>query len=208
MTLPDDERGDLLRYLPKPVRLILPDSSTDGEIVAFSGVIGNLFRNSNAFAPQTFTLAADSTTLTAISDVYGTNSAFPTVAGALYKFEFSVWIRKTTAGTVTFTLTNTQTYTRLNAYGFHSVATGGSSTTTIPLASNVEGLTTAGSVVMITTSLSTNTDHFAFIRAFASIGTAGNIRLRVTPSAGNVVVQAGSMYEVTRLPTTNSGFVA
>lgn len=62
-----------------------------------------------------------------------------------------------------------------------------------------------------TGSLTTGVNHAAIIRVSyeAHATLSGNVRLRVTSSAGTVTPLEGSYYEVTRIPTTNLGaFVA
>lgn len=158
---------------------------------------------------QMFRLAANGGALgPTIADFFGANSAFPTVLNGVYEFIFHVYFLKTTAGQVTFTITNTQAYTNLvGDYLMTPVGgiAGNGATTKAGIVTN----TTAAIALPITGSLTLSTNHCAIIRVLAECGTAGNIRLRVTSSAGTVTPLRGSFYTVRRLPAANVGtFVA
>lgn len=158
---------------------------------------------------QIFRLTADGSAIgAAIADYFGANSAFPFVLNSIYLLEFWLFYLKTTAGTVTYTLTNTQTYTNLDAEYFQSAAAG----ITPNAASTTAGVnkqTTAATALPATASLTTAVEHFCYLKAIAEMGTAGNVRLRVTSSAGTITPRRGSFYKATRLSGANVGtFVA
>lgn len=157
-----------------------------------------------------FMPAADGSAISTIADMFGANSAFPVAAAGRYLVEARVWYRKTTAGTVTFTLTNTQTPVNVEGWYVNSAAAG-MGTAAAPLAAGIEGSTSAATALPATASLTTNTDHYVEI-VFVFTGhatTAGNARLRVAASAGSVTLQRGSYFRVQRLPAGNVGtFVA
>lgn len=156
-----------------------------------------------------FRLAADGSALgSGIADYFGANSAFPTVANGIYEFNFYCWFLKTTAGTVTWTLTNTQVYTNLVAEVMAGPAAGIATAGTAQ-SWGIFGTTTAAAALPASASLTTAVNHYHHIRALAEVGTAGNIRLRATESAGTITPRRDSYYTVSRLAPGNVGsFVA
>jgi hypothetical protein len=166
-------------------------------------------------AEHVFKLDADLAAIgPTIADFFGANSAFPFVLNGDYEFEFWLVFLKTTAGTVIWTLTNTQAYTNLSAVLDTDAATGsaaGANSAIAPNAINratMSKWTTAAAAFGASGSLTTNTQHIHRIAARAMCGTAGNIRLRATLSAGTVTPLAGSFYKVRRLPANTGAFVA
>jgi hypothetical protein len=143
----------------------------------------------------------------AIADYFGANSSFPTVLNAVYELNFYLYFLKTTAGTVTFTLTNTATYTNLVAFWEGAVITGIAATGAMSGAGIVT-TTTAAAAMPVTGSLSSGANHFYHIYALAEVGTAGNIRLRATESAGTITPLRGSYYTARRLAAGNVGIFA
>lgn len=143
----------------------------------------------------------------AIADYFGANSSIPTVTNGVYEITFYLRYLKTTAGTVTYTITNTQTYTNITADYVQS-AVGGIATNAATTAAGIVTTTTAAAALPVTASLTTAVNHRAVIRAVAEVGTAGNIRLRVTSSAGTVTPLRGSYYTVRRLYAGNVGTFA
>lgn len=143
-----------------------------------------------------------------IADFFGTNSAFPTVTNGVYEIVWTVYFLKSTAGTVTWTITNTQAYTNLNAEYVGSVV-GGIAAVGTAATAGIVNQTTAASALPVTGSLTTAVNHKFVIRAIVECATAGNIRLRVTCSAGTVTPLRGCFYTVRRLYAGNVGtFVA
>lgn len=160
-------------------------------------------------ATHRFALTANGAAIgPAIADYFGTNSSFPTILNGVYEFVFHVYYLKTTAGQVTYTITNTQTYTNLVADYVQS-AVGGIATNASSTAAGIVTTTAASAALPITASLTTGVNHVAVIRCIAECGTAGNIRLKVTNSAGTITPLRGSYYTVRRLSAANIGtFVA
>lgn len=143
-----------------------------------------------------------------IADFFGANSAFPTVANGIYELIAHVCFTKTTAGTVTFTLTNTQTYASVSAQIEHTAAAG-MGTQAAPTRGGITGVTTAAAALPASPSLTDAVNHGATIRAILECNAAGNIRIQVTSSAGTVTPQRGSFYTVRRINSANIGtFVA
>jgi len=161
------------------------------------------------FATQIFRLTSDGGAIGAgIADYFGANSAFPTVLNGVYLLEFHCYFLKSTAGTVTWTLTHTQTLTNLNAFWIGNVITGFGATGAVSGA-GVDKQTSAATALPVTGSLTTAVDHYYKITAVVQCATAGNIRLRATESAGTITPRQGSYYTATRLSGGNVGtFVA
>lgn len=180
--------------------------STDGTIRKYDDSISAV---SECLSDSVFRLTANGAAIgAAIADFFGANSSFPTDTNGIYEIKFYLKYLKTTAGTVTYTITNTQTYTNIVASYIQSPAAG--------IATNA-GLTGAGIVTTtaaaaalpVTASLTTAVNHFAIIYCIAECATAGNIRLRVTESAGTVTPLRGSFYRARRIGSGNVGsFVA
>lgn len=139
-----------------------------------------------------------------IADFFGTNSAIPTVTNGIYVIDFYCYYLKTTGGAVTYTVTNTQTYTNLVAHWLNTAAStglaGGGSTL-----GGVVTTTTAAAALPATSSLTTGTNQYVEIHATAECATAGNIRLQVTSSAGTVTPLRGSKFFVRRIGSANVG---
>lgn len=142
-----------------------------------------------------------------IADVFPATSSFPTVTNGIYVFEFYLNFLKTTAGTVTWALVNTQTYTNLVARMLMTnvAGIGGGASQIL----GIVATTSAGGAFGASPSLNSAVNHRHEIHALAECGTAGNIRLRATQSAGTITLLRGSYYTVRRLPAANVGiFVA
>lgn len=156
-----------------------------------------------------FMLTADGSALgPTIADFFGANSSLPTITNGIYELTFYCSFLKTTAGTVQWTITNTQSYTNLIANEILSNAAGigaAANSATAGIVSN----TTAAIALPATNSLTTAVNHTHQIKAIVEAGTAGNIRLRVTSSAGTVTPLRDSFYTAQLFPSATLGtFVA
>lgn len=162
-----------------------------------------------ATVQQIFRLAANGSAIgSAIADYFGANSAFPTVTNGIYELTFYCYFLKTTDGTVTWTITNTQTYTNIAAHYQQSIGTG-IATVGDAVSAGIVTTTTAAAALPVTGTVTGGANHWAIIRATAECGTAGNIRLRATESAGTITPLRGSYYTARRLFAGNVGtFVA
>jgi len=154
---------------------------------------------------QIFRLVANGAAIgPGIADYFGATSALPTVTNGVYELTYHLRYLKTTAGTVTYTITNTQSYTNITAHWMQT-AVGGIGATGTTGGAAIQGVTSAAAALPATGSLTTAVSHSAFIRVVAECGTAGNIRLRVTSSAGTITPQRGSYYTARRLFAGNVG---
>ena len=142
-----------------------------------------------------------------IADVFGSNSAFPTVLNGVYEIEIELWFLKTTAGTVTFTLTHTQTYTNLVADWEMCPATG-LGTQGAMVKAGIVSNTTAAAALPASASLTDAANFKVVIKATMECGTAGNVRLRATSSAGTITPLRGSKFKARRLYAGNVGTYA
>jgi hypothetical protein len=152
------------------------------------------------------------TGITTIADVYGANSAIPLIANSFYEIEFAFHsIQSSAGGTYTLTLTtstNTVT-TRLDArYLTNPIA--GLGTVGTPQTAGVIGATGTTLIQALpVTGLMAIANHTVKVFAFIAVGaTGGNIRLRLTSSAGTATIQIGSYYRVKRMPAASTGTFA
>lgn len=160
---------------------------------------------------QIFRLPSDSGTIGGtIADAFGTTSAFPHAAGGIYLIEWFLFYLKTTAATVTYTITSTQTPVNINAWYVQSPAAGISANAGTTEAGANKSTSTA-LALPATASLTNGADHQAVVTAIyeANASNAGNVRMRVTCGSGTLTMRRDSFYRVRRLPAGNSGtFVA
>lgn len=146
----------------------------------------------------------------AIADYFGTNSAVTLAAASVYELEFELFFTKTTAGTVTFTLTSDNAPVNLNAYWIGTAVGGVGTAAASPQAALVASTATAAALPA-TGSLTTAVNHHYIIKVVLNTHAtlAETIRLRITSSAGTVTPLRNSRYTVKNLTTDNSGtFVA
>lgn len=156
---------------------------------------------------QIFRLTADGAAIgPTIANFYGATSGMPLDSSTFYEVEYCVQFTKTTAGTVTFTMTfsnapilNTATYVGTPVGGVGTVGTA-------QTAAIVKSTATAGALPA-TGSLTTGVNHYYTIKAVfqANATTGGTLNLQATSSAGTITPLAGSYYKITRLPSANTG---
>lgn len=156
-----------------------------------------------------YRLTADSSALASatIADYFPSPSSLPTVAGAAYEIIYYLWFTKTTAGTVVYTITSTTAPTR-QKIDYVMTPVGGVGTVGTPQTAGVKGTTSTALATPASGSLTTAVDHRAIVRVLYTANTAGNVRLRITPSAGTVTPLADSFYVARRLPGNTGIFVA
>jgi len=153
---------------------------------------------------------ADGTTTTAatIADFFPATSSIALSATSLYEIECWCYFRKTTAGTVTFTMAASSAPTWMNGSYVSSPITGINATGATPTGSagSTGALTAAWAA---TGSLTTAVNHsFRFtIRILTNAAT--NWRMRFTSNTGTTQSLIGSYYIVRELPAASTGvFVA
>jgi hypothetical protein len=163
------------------------------------------------FTPTTqyFRLTSDGSAITTIANFFGATSGSTLVANAFYEFEAVVYLLKTTAGTVTFTMTFSNAPVNNNAYYVGTPITGVGTQGTAQSAGLVKSTATAGALPA-TGSLSNGVNHQFTIRAMfqANATTGGTLNLQLTSTATNATPLTGSYYKLTRLPAANTGAFA
>jgi hypothetical protein len=190
--------------------MTVPDAGTmeyDGVTLAFTpDVVG-----SRGYVPAVnlFRLAANGTAIgPAISNFFGANSAASIGAGADYLLEAFCFFTKTTAGTVTVTLTCSQTPIAIAGTLDYGAVAGGNAT---GAANRISQFNTTTGAFGASGSLTTAVNHAFVVRAIIETHATnnGNIRINFTSSAGTVTPLRNSYYKITRIPTGNYGnFVA
>ncbi len=144
-----------------------------------------------------------------IADFFGATSAIPLPAASAWELEAKLFYLKSTAGTVTYTLTNSAaSYTNIAAYFEQSAAAGIGTASTSQVGAGIVTTTTAAAALPATTSLTDAVNHFAIIHAIIEMNAAGNIRLRCTESAGTITPLRGSRIKLVRVAPNTGNVVA
>lgn len=155
-----------------------------------------------------FKLTANGSNITTIANFFGANSNIALVADGYYDIEIILYYLKTTAGTVTWTLTNSAAPTIQNIYYEMSPVTGivappGTATMLVGQAVN-----STAAYTVVTASLTTAVNHYARFRIQLDNGTGTSLKIQATASAGTITPLAGSIWTSRRLNTTNNGTYA
>lgn len=153
--------------------------------------------------------AAGATIGTTIANYFGTNSNISLVASAFYEIEIHLFYLKTTAGTVTWTLTNSAAPTGQNIYYGMSPVTGivAPPGTATELDGQLYNDATAARTV-VTASLTTAVNHYAYFKIFLINGTGTNLKIQATCSAGTITPGIGSWWIAKRRSSGNVGIFA
>ena len=155
---------------------------------------------------QIFRLTASLSAIgSAIANFFGPTSSIQLAGGGIYEIEAYCTFTKTTAGTVTVTVSSSLAPVNLNGILQYGAAAGGSNTgaaNQIAIAASTATAAAFGASV----SLATLAGHAFTIRLLVeSNASNSNLRFLFTESAGTVTPLRGSYYKVTRLPSGNSG---
>lgn len=158
---------------------------------------------------NTYRQTADGTAIGPTIADYFTTAAFTMAAGGIYEIEYDIYFTKTTAGTVTFTLTTAQTPVNVVA-SYVGTAVGGNATVGTAQTAAVTGGATTTTALPATGSLTTGVNHHYIIKAVVegNATTAGTVKLQVTSSAGTTTTLRGSSYTIRQLPSANIGAFA
>ena len=154
-------------------------------------------------------LTADGSTISTIANFFGATSNISLVANAYYEIEIMLVFLKTTAGTLTVTLTNSAAPTSQNIYWEQSPITGvvappGTATALTGFA--VKDATAAKAIV--TGTLTTGVDHYIFIKIQLQNGTGTSLKIQGTASAGTITPRHGSYWKARRMSPNNIGTFA
>lgn len=149
--------------------------------------------------------------ITTIADFFGSNDGIGNVASGVYEIEWHCyWAHSVTGtGTITWTIVATTNWTNLVAE-YVQCPVAGIATVGAPQTAGVIASAAASSIALPVTGANTAVaNHYAKISSVIESGTAGNIRLKMTASAGTATPARDSFFRVRRLPALNAGtFVA
>jgi len=159
---------------------------------------------------QIFKLTASGSAIgPGIANYFGATSGVSLETSAYYELEAELFFLKTTAGTVTFTLTFTQAPISATAY-YSGSPVGGVGTVGSPQTAAVLNSTSTATAMPVTGTLTTTVNHqykiYAIFQANATTG--GTLNLQITSSAGTTTSLALSNYKVRRIATANVGAFA
>lgn len=157
-----------------------------------------------------FRLTSDGTAIgPGIANFFPGTSGVALDTSIFYEIEAYLYFTKTTAGTVTFTMTFSQAPINNNAYYVGTPVGGVGTVGTSQTAALAKSTATAGALP-VTGSLTTAVNHQYVIGSLfqANATTGGTINLQITSSAGTVTPLAGSYYKLTRMPSANTGTFA
>jgi len=157
-----------------------------------------------------FRLTSDITAFgPAIANYFGTTSGVPLDNNIFYELEANLFFTKTTAGTVTFTMTFTNAPVNNNAW-YVGTPVGGIGTVGTPQTAAIAKSTATAGALPVTGSLTTAVNHQYQLCAMfqTNATTGGTLNIQITSSAGTVTPLTGSYYKITRLPSANSGAFA
>ena len=157
---------------------------------------------------QKFRLTATGTTISTIANYFGTTSNITLVSGGEYEIEIDCWFLKTTAGTVTWTFTNSAAPTGMNIHYELSPITGIVSTAAATTLIGDQYNITAAAPTVVSGSLTTavNHRHKFFIRLINGTGTS--LKIQATCSAGTITPGINSSWTCRRIPAANVGTFA
>jgi hypothetical protein len=160
---------------------------------------------------QYFHLTADGSTISTIANFFGTTSNISLVASAYYEIEIEVFFLNTTAGTVTWTLTNSAAPTSQNIDFEMSPLTGivapGSASATM-LRGQIEKDATAA-LAFTTGTLTTAVEHFARFKIKLQNGTGTSLKIQATKNVGGTITpRLGSRWLCRRMSPNNIGTFA
>ena len=157
-----------------------------------------------------FRLTADGTAAgPTIANYFGATSGTSLDNNVFYELEANLFFTKTTAGTVTFTMTFTQAPINNDAW-YVGTPVGGVGTVGTPQTAAIVKSTATAGALPPTGTLTTAVNHQYQLRAMfqANVTTGGTLNIQVTSGSGTVTPLTGSYYKITRLPSANAGTFA
>lgn len=158
---------------------------------------------------QHFKLTANGSNISTIANFFGTNSNIPLVSGGYYEIEIIMYFTKNTAGTVTWTLTNSAAPTSQNIWFQMSPVTGivAPPGTATMLEGNYFNDATAARTI-VTASISNSAVMFTRIVIHLANSTGTSLKIQATAGAGTITPGRGSTWNCKRIPSTNVGTFA
>jgi hypothetical protein len=154
-----------------------------------------------------FRLTSDITAFgPAIANFFGPTSGMALDAGIFYELEVYLYFTKTTANTVTFTMTFSNAPINNNAF-YVGTPSGGVGTVGTPQTAALVKSTATTASLPVTGGLSNGLNHQYVVQSFfqANATTGGTLNLQITSASGTVTPLTGSYYKLTRLPSANTG---
>jgi hypothetical protein len=159
---------------------------------------------------QYFHLTADGSTISTIANFFGSTSNISLVASAYYEIEIEVFFLNTTAGTVTWTLTNSAAPTSQNIDFEMSPITGivAPPGTATSLRGQFEKDATAAKA-FTTGTLTDAVEHFARFKIKLQNGTGTSLKIQATKNVGGTITpRLGSRWIARRMSPNNIGTFA
>jgi hypothetical protein len=158
---------------------------------------------------HTFRLESNGSAITTIADFYGASSAINLVATAVYDLEFFAYFLKTTAGTVTWTLTASSAPTVISAAYTGSPVTGMVSGTPVsgaPITGYAGSMGSTTAAFAATASITDARFMALSFRVQLITNAATTFKLQATCGAGSLTPQARSFYTVRRVAANTGSF--
>jgi hypothetical protein len=199
-----------------PIDLV-PGTLTSSSIVGAIEMDGNaIYATENTTSGRgemgifhQYRLTADSSAFgPGITDFFPATSSIQLEANSIYEIDAFVWFLKTTAGTATWTWTNSSAASMIRSYYVGTIATG--FTTTVVTGAPITGYaiqqTSTALAHAATASLTTAVNHHYHFKVHVWTNAATNLRLRLTQSAGTATPRAGSYYSVRKISTNAGNF--
>lgn len=159
---------------------------------------------------QRFRLTANGSTISTISNFFGATSNPTLVSGAEYLIEIDLYYTNTTAGTVTWTFTNSAAPTSQNIHTIFSpvggiLAPAGSAAATY-LIGDIQGDATAAKALTTSGTLTDATTQYAHFSIHLFNNTGVSLKIQATKLVGGTITPLkGSYWTCTRVPSTNTG---
>lgn len=166
---------------------------------------------------QTFRLTANGSAIgNTISNFYGTTSNIPLVSGGFYEIEIlAMALRGSTAGTATWTLTNSAAPTLMVVDYEQSPLAGmaappGSVTALTNINFRGTTTTTTAAYSFTTGTLAASVNHYFRFKIYLRNGTGTSLKIQMTAGTGNnsMTPLNGSVWFCRRLPDSNTGAFA
>ncbi len=159
---------------------------------------------------QTFRLTSNGSTISTIANFFGSTSNPTLVSGGEYIIEIDLYYTNTTAGTVTWTFTNSAAPTSQNIHARFSpvagiVAPAGSAAATY-LEGDVQGDATAAKALTTSGTLTDATTQWAHFSIHLYNSTGTSLKIQATKLVGGTITPLkGSYWTCTKVPAANVG---
>jgi hypothetical protein len=156
---------------------------------------------------QYFHLTAAGGTISTIANFFGATSNISLVANAYYFIDIYCWFLNTTAGTVTWTFTNSAAPTSQNIEYEMSPLTGiaaPAGSAAANLCGQIYNDATAAKALTTTGTLTTAVNHFARFRIYLQNGTGTSLKIQATKLVGGTITPGINSYWFARRISPNN----